>query len=293
MIELSHVFKSFGSFNVLNDIDIKIPDKQVFGLVGINGAGKSTLLRIIAGVYQADSGNVLVDGEESFDNERIKKDFFFLSDEPYYDHNSTPKTIVKLYKALYENLDIDAYFKYLEEYKIDINKKLSKLSKGMKRQVFLSLAFAIKPKYLILDEAFDGLDPLARMKFKQLIIDLMEDYNSTIIISSHSLRELEDICDTYALLNNNRIKSSGNLLDTLGELHKYQIAFKDNITEDIFPKIYKNYSQSGRIIKIITELEEKELVEKINDLNPVVIDELPMDFEELFEALVKSEGYLQ
>ena len=292
MIELNHVVKKFGDFVVLNDINIKIEEKQVFGLVGINGAGKSTLLRTISGVYQPESGVVYVDGEPVYDNEVLKKDFFFLSDEPYYDYNSTPRSIVKLYSALY-GVDEDLYFKYLDDFKIDIKKKLNKLSKGMKRQVFISLALAIHPKYLILDEAFDGLDPLSRMKFKQDMIDLMEDYGTTIIISSHSLRELEDICDTYALLNNNKISSTGNLIDALGELHKYQIAFKEDLTEKDFPHIYKSFNKDGRVIKIITELNEEDVMQKIAHLNPVIIDELSIDFEELFKALVQSEGYLK
>ena len=292
MIELSRVEKRFENFVVLNDINIKIEDKQVFGLVGINGAGKSTLLRTISGVYKPENGGVLVDGKPVFENEEAKKDIFFLSDEPYFDHNSTPKSIVKLYEAVY-SVDEELYFKYLSDFKIDINKKLNKFSKGMKRQVFISLALAIHPKYLILDEAFDGLDPLSRMKFKQDIVDLMEDYGSTIIISSHSLRELEDICDTYALLNNNKISSSGNLIDKLGEMHKYQIAFKENLEQKDFPNIYKSFSKDGRIIKIITELPEEEVINKIKHLNPVIIDELTIDFEELFKALVQSEGYLR
>ena len=292
MIEIQNINKSFNDFQVLQDINLKIEDQSVLGLVGINGAGKSTLLRILTGVFEADCGTILIDGQNHFDNEVIKKNIFFLSDEPYFDHNSTPRSIVKLYQAMYD-LDIDAYFNYLKNFDLPADKKLSKLSKGMKRQVFLSIAFAIHPKYLVLDEAFDGLDPLSRLKFKKEIIKLMEEYHTTIIISSHSLRELEDICDNFALLNNKTISSSGNLIDKLGELHKYQIAFKKEIKPEEFPDIYQSITNEGRIIKIITPSNIDEVNEKIKDLEPLLIDELSIDFEELFTTLVKSEGYIQ
>ena len=293
MIQLINVNKNFDDFEVLKNVNLTIEDNCVFGLIGINGAGKSTLLRMLSGVFETNGGNILVDGREAFDNVDVKKEFFFLSDEPFFNQKETPKSIVELYQSLYPELDKDKYFSLLENFKLPLKKKLSHLSKGMKRQVFLSLAFAIKPKYLILDEAFDGLDPLSRMKFKQFIIDLMEEKHSTIIISSHSLRELEDICDNFALLNNKTIASSGNLIEKLGELHKYQIAFKEQIDINNFPQIYQSYQIDGRILKVITSLKIEELEDKIKDLNPLLIDELAIDFEELFTTLVKSEGYLK
>ena len=214
MIEIKDLCKSFGDKQVLLDLNLNIEDGKVMGLVGINGAGKSTLLRTLCGVYKADSGSITVDGEKSYENPNIKKDFFFLPDDPYYDLNSTPASILKLYKAMYK-VDEAKYNEYLDHFKINPKMKMSKFSKGMKRQTFISLALAIHPKYLVLDEAFDGLDPLARLKFKRELVDMISDYNSTVIISSHSLRELEDICDTFALLDKNHIVSSGNLSEAL------------------------------------------------------------------------------
>lgn len=292
MISIENLYKSFGDKVVLSNINLKINEGQVLGLVGINGAGKSTLLRILCGVYKADDGKILVDGSELYENEKVKKDFFFLPDDPFYDSNSTPASILKLYLSLY-NVSVDKYFEYLNFFKIDANSKMIKFSKGMKRQTFISLALAIHPKYLVLDEAFDGLDPLARLQFKREIIDMIENYNTSIIISSHSLRELEDICDSFALLDKNHIVLSGNLSDELGKIHKYQIAFSEKIEKDIFPNIYKTYSSDGRVIKIITNLNLEELEEKIKALNPIFIDELPIDFEEMFEAIVEEGGYLK
>ena len=292
MISITNLCKSFGPKVVLANLNLQINDGQVLGLVGINGAGKSTLLRTLCGVYKADVGEILVDGKPSYENEQVKKDFFFLPDEPFYDQNSTPASILALYRSQYD-VDKDKYHEYLEHFKINPKEKLNKFSKGMKRQTFISLALAIHPKYLVLDEAFDGLDPLARLMFKRELVDMISDYHSTVIISSHSLRELEDICDSFALLNNNHIVSNGNLTEALDELHKYQIAFKEVITKDIFPNVYKTYSSDGRVVKIITSLTIDELNEKLKDLNPVFIDELPVDFEEMFEAIVEEGGYLK
>ncbi len=292
MIEIRGVHKSFKEKEVLKDINLTINDGKVLGLCGINGAGKSTLLRIISGVYKADLGDVLIDNESSYDNEKVKKDVFFLPDEPYFDYNTTPKSIVKIYEALY-NLDLDVYYKNIEHFKIPLNKKIIKFSKGMKRQVFISIAFAIKPKYLLLDEAFDGLDPFARMYFKREIVDMVSDNNTTVIIASHSLRELEDICDTFAIIDKNKIAASGELFESLDKIHKYQIAFSEKIDKDKFPPIYKTYHQDERIVKIVTNVSIDELNEKIKDLNPLFIDELNVNFEEMFNTVIEEGGYLE
>jgi len=292
LIEIRGVHKSFKEKEVLKDINLTINDGKVLGLCGINGAGKSTLLRIISGVYKADLGDVLIDNESSYDNEKVKKDVFFLPDEPYFDYNTTPKSIVKIYEALY-NLDLDVYYKNIEHFKIPLNKKIIKFSKGMKRQVFISIAFAIKPKYLLLDEAFDGLDPFARMYFKREIVDMVSDNNTTVIIASHSLRELEDICDTFAIIDKNKIAASGELFESLDKIHKYQIAFSEKIDKDKFPPIYKTYHQDERIVRIVTNVSIEELNEKIKDLNPLFIDELNVNFEEMFNTVIEEGGYLE
>ena len=292
MISINGVYKSFKEKDVLKDINLHIEDGKILGLCGINGAGKSTLLRIVSGVYQADSGNVLIDNENIYDNEKVKKELFFLPDEPYYDFNSTPKSIINIFEAMYK-LDKEVYYQNIEHFKIPLNKKIIKFSKGMKRQVFISIAFAIKPKYLILDEAFDGLDPFARLYFKRQIVDMVSENNTTVIIASHSLRELEDICDTFAIIDKNKIAASGELFDSLDKIHKYQIAFNEKMDINNFPKIYKTIHQDERIIRIITDKSLDELKVNLKDLNPLFIDELSINFEEMFNAVIEEGGYLE
>ena len=292
MIEIKNLSKSFSDKEVLKNLSLTIEDGKVFGLVGINGAGKSTLLRLISGIYKADRGNVLVDGVVAYENEKIKKDFFFLPDEPFYSVNTTPKSLIEIYKSFYD-LDENKYFEYLDYFKLPIKKKMNNFSKGMKRQVFISLALAIKPKYLLLDEAFDGLDPLARLACKRAIIELVEEKSTTVIISSHSLRELEDICDSYGLLDNKSIASSGDIVDAIESIHKYQVAFEvvPNI-EELGLEI-KSCSIDGRVVKLVVKEDYESFCSKISKFNPLLIDEISIDFEELFIIEVESRGYLK
>lgn len=292
MIEIKNLCKSFDDKKVLNNLNLKIEDSKIFGLVGINGAGKSTLLRIMCGIYKADRGSVLIDGENVYENENAKSKIFFLPDEPYYGLNTTPYNLKDLYKEFYD-FDVNEYFKLLSDFKIPLKKSMNNFSKGMKRQVFVSLALAIKPKYLFLDEAFDGLDPLARLTFKRAIIDLVEEKKTTIIISSHSLRELEDICDSYGLLDNKEISSSGDINEEINKKHKYQVAFKTQYQKEDFDMNFISYKQDGRIIKVVTEDDYETFKEKMNKYNPLIIDEIEIDFEELFIIEVESRGYLK
>lgn len=292
MIQLTNLNKNFKDKEVLKNLCLTIEEGTVFGLVGINGAGKSTLLRLISGVYKPDGGSVLIDEEEVFENEKAKSKIFFLPDEPYYDENVTPQSLKDIYKVFY-NLDEEHYFKYLKLFEIPIKKTINKFSKGMKRQVFIALALAIKPKYLLLDEAFDGLDPLARLTFKRALIDLIDEKKTTIIISSHSLRELEDICDSYGLIDNRNIVSSGLISEATENVHKYQVVFSDIITEEQFDINFKNYQQDGRIIKVVVKEDLEQFTKSMEKYNPLIIDEIPIDFEELFIIEVESRGYLK
>ena len=292
MIEIRNLCKSFKDKEVLRNLNVTIKDGEVFGLVGINGAGKSTLLRLISGIYKADSGYVLVDDVDAYENEDIKRHFFFLPDEPYYGTNTTPRSLVEIYKTFYP-LDERKYFNYLDYFKLPVDKKMNNFSKGMKRQVFVSLALAIKPKYLLLDEAFDGLDPLARLACKRAIIELVEEKQTTVIISSHSLRELEDICDSYGLLDNMEISSSGDIVEATHSIHKYQVAFSEVPIFDNETLGFKKYSIDGRIAKIFTNDDYETFEKKISVYKPLIIDEIAIDFEELFILEVESRGYLE
>ncbi len=292
MIEIKSLNKSFSKNLVLQDLSLTIPDGKIFGLVGINGAGKSTLLRLLSGIYKADSGEILIDGQDVYENELAKSSIFFLPDDPFYANHTTVLNLIDIYKTFYK-FNKDDYLEHIKAFKLPLDKYINTFSKGMKRQVFVSLALAIKPKYLFLDEAFDGLDPLARLKFKKAIISLVEDNGTTIIISSHSLRELEDICDNFALLDSRQIISSGSIDTALNKYHKYQAAFSTAPSKDDFGIDFISYQQDARIIKVVVKETLDEFREKINHLNPVIVDEIAIDFEELFIIEVTDRGYLK
>src|SRR5690606_37031898 len=233
MIEIKNVFKQFGDKQVLKDISLTIKKGSIFGLVGINGAGKSTLLRMMSGVYKPTSGQILIEGSEVFDNPKVKSKVFFLADDPYFSFRLTGEELKNLFESFY-HFNEDAYYEHLTRFKLDPNKPIHNYSKGMKRQLFIALAIASEPEYILLDEAFDGLDPLARLHFKRALIDLSTNKNTTIIISSHALRELEDIFDSYGIIDHTTIMSAGSIDNALSNMHKYQFATELVLTKESF-----------------------------------------------------------
>ena len=282
MLEIKNVCKAFGDKNVLDNVSLDIDFGSIFGLVGVNGAGKSTLLRCIAGIYKTDDGTILFDGLDTYDDYEVRKNILFVSDDPYYPYGSTLNSLKDFYKGFY-NFDEETYKKYLDLFGLDEKANISNFSKGMKRQSMLLLALACKPKLLMLDEAFDGLDPIVRVYIKNALSDLIEDNKSLIIISSHNLKELEDICDTYGILEDGHISTYGDLIESKANINKYQLAFKDMVDENIFKDfdiLYKN--AEGRIITLVIRGDKEEVSEKLEKLNPLILDVLNVNFEELF-----------
>lgn len=282
MLNLRNLSKSFDGYKVLNKVNLEINDASIFGLVGINGSGKTTLLRCIAGIYEPEDGEIMFDGSNTFKDVHIRRDIFFISDDPYYPFASNIKTLKEFYQTFYEFDEVE-FTKYLNLFKLDINKQLTSFSKGMKRQVMILMALSIKPKLLLLDESFDGLDPLVRLHIKKALSDLMEDNNSIIIISSHNLKELEDICDSYGILEAGNINTYGDLIESKELINKYQLAFKEELKIDDFKGLdIINYSKEGSIYSLVIKGNKEEVINKLNEMNPIILDCLSINFEELF-----------
>ena len=282
MINIMNLVKSFNDKKVLDNLNISIEDGTVFGLIGINGAGKSTLLRLISGVYSQDLGIVEVGGECVFENEKIKKDIIYVSDDPYFPFSSTIKSLKVFYSSFYD-LNEDLYQKYLSMFNLKENALISSFSKGMKRQVSLLFAMAISPKYLLLDECFDGLDPLVRLNFKKALTELIQDKKITVIISSHNLKELEDICDSFGILENGKINTYGDLIDSKTNINKYQLAYSIEKTKDDFKDFnLMSIEISGRVVSLVIKGNKEEIMAKLEKSEPLFIDVLPVNFEELF-----------
>lgn len=292
MIQLTSVSKSFESKLVLDHIDWTVKKGSVFGLVGPNGAGKSTLLRIISGVIKADTGQVTVDGEFVYDEPLVKKRILFLADEPFFLHQSTLKEMKEFYKIFYPSFDESMYVKLLNNFPIPENEKINTFSKGMKRQTGLILALSVNPDVLLLDESFDGLDPVMRLTLKRFISREILNRNMTVVISSHNLRELEDICDQIALIDNKKVVMSGEVDSIKGDFHKIQVGFDHDVKEDIFAFLNPlHVDKMGNVFVVVAKGEVEKLVESIQSLEPVLVNELPLNLEEIFVYEMEGRGY--
>ncbi len=293
MIEIKRLSHSLGGKKILSDIELRLKDGSVMGLVGINGAGKTTLLCLMSGVYKADEGDVLIDGI-SVRCEAARDKIFFLPDDPYFTVHTTGRTLFEMYKTFYPTMSKDVFSGHMKSFKLDEKKPIRNFSKGMRRQLFIALALAAKPKYLLLDEAFDGLDPLARLEFKNAINRAVEEDGISVIISSHSLRELEDFCDCYALIDKMTVSSSGDIAEKVNSYCKFQLAFLEEFGEDLFDGLpVVSLEKSGRFVRIVLKGDADKLSSKLEALSPVIMEQMPMDFEELFIHEVEERGHIR
>ena len=293
MIEIKALSHSLGKKQILDGIYLTLADGSVMGLVGINGAGKTTLLRLISGVYTADAGEILIDGVP-ISEESARRELFFLPDDPYYTTYTTGKTLFDMYSVFYPKMERAVFERYMNEFALDQKKPIRNFSKGMRRQLYIALALSVKPKHLLLDEAFDGLDPLARLAFKNAINSLVEENGTSVIISSHSLRELEDFCDCYALIDKMTVASSGDIAERVERFCKFQLAFVDDISDSALEDLpIASIERSGRFFRIVLEGRADDILPKLEALNPAVIEQMNMDFEEMFIHEVEKRGYLK
>ena len=291
MLSINNISKNFGDKEVLKSLNLEVNDGSIFGLVGINGAGKSTLLRLIAGVYEPDAGNISLDGLDTYRDEDSRNRIAFVSDEQYYPIGSTIDSLKLLYETMYD-FNEEAYKKYLALFELEPKMTINNLSKGMKRRVSLLFALSINPELILLDEAYDGLEPLARLRFKQALAEMIEEEGVSVIISSHNLKELEDICDSFGILEDGKIVSYGDLLESKEMINKYQVAFKEEVNKEDFKDVdLLHFEKEGRVYQLVIRGNSEEVMEKLNEMNPVLLDVLQVNFEELFIYELESRGH--
>ncbi len=291
MIEINGVTKRFSEKIALDNVAFSIPKGSVFGLVGSNGSGKSTLLRLISGVYSAEDGEILVDGIAPFNSPKIKEQICYLADTPYFVHQSNIEEMAKLYKSVYPTFS-DEKFDYLKSvFPLDTKVKISTMSKGMQRQAALMLCLSVRPKYLLLDEAFDGLDPVMRKVLKTLLTDGAAE-GMTTIIASHNLRDLDYLCDRVGLLHFGKILFSDDIEALKSNVHKIQLAFERTPDMSVFSEIdVIKTEKTGSLIQLIVKGEEAEIMAFLNKLNPVFIEAITPSFEEIFMYELEVKGY--
>ena len=292
MIELKNITKEFGGQKVIDNLSFNIKENSIYGLIGANGAGKSTLLRIINGIYQKDSGSILVDGEELEKNSEIKQKIAFLADDLFFCTGYTLEDTKKIYASLYKAFD-NAYFdEMVDLLNLDKKKKISEYSKGLKRQCAIICALATNSKYIFLDETFDGLDPVVRNVIKILFIKQMERKNTTFILTSHNLRELEDICDNLSVLYKGKILFGSDVEHIKSNMFKVQISLNGDFNEDTFSMLnVLNYKKTGSVATLIIEDKEKNSKSILESLNPTLLDYLTLTLEEVFICEMEGLGY--
>lgn len=294
MINLSHIAKRFDSKLVLENVQWDVPKGCIYGLVGPNGAGKSTLLRIIAGVLKADEGQVLVNQQEIYDNPLIKKHVLFVSDDPFFLAQSSLKEMRVFYEIFYPSFNEAMYNRMLSLFKLDEKARIQDFSKGMKRQAGLILALSVSPDVLLLDEAFDGLDPVMRLTLKRILADELINREMTVIISSHNLRELEDICDRIALLNDHEIVLQDEVEALRLNYHKLQVGYAQADFDDVFKAMHPlHLEKRGHVYMMVLKGEIDEHLKVIQSTSPVLFEEIPITMEEVFVYEMEGKGYGQ
>lgn len=292
MIELKGLTKKFDNFVALDNIDLTIPEGTAFGLLGSNGAGKSTILRILAGIYKQESGTARIDGEDIYDNVSVKEKVFFINDETVQFAKFTLTELKEYYKGFYPNFSEEVFNRLNGIIKLPCDKRISQFSKGMKRQAIVITGLSCQTEYIMLDEAFDGLDPTMRIVVKRMLVDAMLDRNLTAIISSHNLKEINEVCDTVALLHQGKVVFSRDLDSVKGNIHKVQAAFAIDYNKEDFSDLdVLHYERSQSIIYLIVRGEEEEIKNKLNDKKPLVLDIIPLTLEEIFIYEMEVLGY--
>jgi ABC-2 type transport system ATP-binding protein len=297
MIELKNVTKAFNTHKALDNVDMTINKGSVYGLLGSNGAGKSTILRLLSGIYRQEGGEVLIEGKPVYDNVELKQRIFFINDETVQFTSYTLNDLKDLYKSYYPNFSEEIFEKLKTKINLPTNRKISTFSKGMKRQAIFIIALACNTDCLLLDEAFDGLDPTMRIIVRQMLVDAMIERNLTVVISSHNLKEMNDLCDTVGLLHNGKIIFSSELDNLKGDIHKLQLAFSDNTQEITREQLEEtgleilHFEKNMSVYHIIVKGDIDTVKAAFAVKKPNIFDIVPLTLEEIFIYEMEVLGY--
>jgi ABC-2 type transport system ATP-binding protein len=292
MITLAQVSKKFEDTEAVETVNLSVNKGSIYGLLGSNGAGKTTLLKLLAGIYQQDSGTVQIDNQPVFENTSIKNRVFFIPDYPYFFSHYTIKQMGQFYKNMYTHWNEQRFKQLIASFEIDPNRKLHKYSKGLQRQAAFILALSTMPDVLILDEPMDGLDPVVRKNIKSLLIEDVAEREMTVLISSHNLREVEDICDYVGILHKGKMLIEKELDDLKSDTHKIQLAFKQGVPAGILGDLkILHQEKRGSVLLCIVRGVESEIVARVRKYDPVIFDMLPLTLEEIFIYEMEDVGY--
>lgn len=281
MIEVRNVMKEFDGFRALDDMSMTVPTGSVYGLVGPNGAGKSTIIRHLTGIYRQDAGEITIDGAPVFENPEVKSRIAYIPDDIFYYANASIREMMDFYRSIYPHFDAERFKKLADVFGLDPKRQMRRLSKGMQKQAAFWIAVSLRPEILILDEPVDGLDPVMRRRIWSIIMADVAENGTTVLVSSHNLRELEDVCDSVGIMNKGKIMIERSLNELQENIVKIQLALPDgeSLPEglDILHK-----SNTGRLQSLIMHGTQEELTEKLQSAHPLFIDAVPLTLEEIF-----------
>ena len=282
MIEVRDAVKKFDGFAALDGTTLTVPAGSVYGMVGPNGAGKSTLIRHLTGIYRQDSGEVTIGGEQVWENAALKARIAAIPDDWYFFMQSTVRDMMRFYKGFYPSFSMERYEKLKEVFNIDEKRAIRRLSKGMQKQVAFWLALSCMPDYLVLDEPVDGLDPVMRRQVWSLVMGDVAQRGTTVLVSSHNLRELEDVCDHVGIMDHGRVLLERSLAQLQDNMVKLQVVFRDGVNE-VPPELpVLHASRVGRIHTLIMRMNAEEATDRLAAYDPLLVDAVPLTLEEIF-----------
>lgn len=283
MIQVHELRKQFDHFKALDGVNMHVGRGEIYGLVGPNGAGKSTLLRHLTGVYRPDGGEVLIDGENVYENKKIKEKIAYIPDELFYFMQADTMEMKRFYEGIYPEFDSKLFYRMQEFFPtIDVKRNIRRLSKGMQKQVAFWLAICCKPELMILDEPVDGLDPVMRRQVWSILMSEVAERKMTVLVSSHNLRELEDTCDHVGIMHHGKIMIERSLSDLQGNISKIQVACESGVPKlpDSFEVLHM--ANTGRVYTLIVKGDPKEAERALVAVRPTLVDVLPLTLEEIF-----------
>ena len=283
MLEAKHVVKTFDGFRALDGLTMTVPTGAVYGLVGPNGAGKSTIIRHLAGIYRQDSGEVLLDGQPVYEDPAVKRRMTVIGDDWYYFPQANIREMAHFFAGLYPAFSWERYEKLKQVFPLDEKMMLRRMSKGMQKQAAFWLTVCCMPEYLILDEPVDGLDPVMRRQVWSLLLGDVAERGTTVLVSSHNLRELEDVCDHVGILDHGRVLLERSLSDLQDNTVKLQVAYP-GVTEPVLPAEMQilHRSHVGRVYTYIVHGSREDILRRMQITEPVLLESIPLTLEEIF-----------
>ena len=282
MIKVENVVKTFDGFRALDGLTLNVPKGGIYGLVGPNGSGKSTVIRHITGIYRQDSGIVTVDGQPVYENTDLKRRIAYISDDVYAFLSANIRDMRDFYRGIYPQFDMARFEALREAFPLDEKKAIRHLSKGMQKQAAFWLAMCCRPDYLILDEPVDGLDPVMRRRVWSILMGDVADHGTTVLVSSHNLRELEDVCDHVGIIDHGKVLIERSLSELQDNIVKLQVAFKPEQSIEISGLNILHSQITGRVHTLIVRGSQAEITEKMAAIDPIFFDLLPLTLEEIF-----------